>query len=141
MPSIAAMPAVTQERLTTPVRDIMSPGVIAIAEDTSLLQAKRAMVRHGVHAVLVVGSQDGQPLGWVSVSGLLAWLERDLDALPAAQAITESPQFIEPGASARDALEALEKPGVTHLLVRPASDGVPQGVVAAMDLVDLVTRP
>jgi CBS domain-containing protein len=141
MPSIAAMPASTQERLTTPVRDIMRPGVITIAEDASLLQAKRAMVRHGVHAVLVVGSTNGQPLGWVSVSGLLAWLERDLDALPAAQGITEPSCFIEPGASARDALEALEKPGVTHLLVRPTSNGATQGVVAAMDIVDLVTHP
>jgi CBS domain-containing protein len=99
------------------------------------------MVRHGVHAVLVVGTDAGEPLGWVSADGLLAWLQRDLSALSAEQAITEPPQFIEPGASARDALELLEKRGVSHLLVRPAQRGAPQGVVAAMDLVELVTRP
>ena len=103
MPSIAAMPASTRERLTTRVRDIMRPGVITIGED--------------------------------------AWLERDLSALPASEAVTEPAHFIEPGATARDALEALVKPGVTHLLVRPAADGAPQGVIAAMDLVDLVTHP
>jgi hypothetical protein len=50
------------------------------------------------------------------------------------------PAFIEPGASARSALEQLEKPGVSHLLVRPAEGGPAQGVVAPMDLVELVTR-
>lgn len=141
MPSIAAFPASTQERLATCVRDIMRPGVITIGEDASLLQAKRAMVRHGVHAVLVVGVESGYPLGWVSAEGLLAWLERDLSALPAAHAITEPPHFVEPDAIARIALEQLEKPGVSHLLVRSAKGGIPQGVVAPMDLIELVTRP
>jgi CBS domain-containing protein len=141
MPSIAAFPASTRERLTTPVSEIMRPGVITIGDRASLLQAKRAMLRHGVHAVLVVGTESAEPLGWVSADGLLAWLERDLTALPAAQAITEPPHFIEPGAIARYALELLGKPGVSHLLVRPAEGGAPQGVVAPMDLIELVTRP
>ena len=141
MPVIAALPETTRERLATPVGDIMRPGVITIGDRSSLLQAKRAMVRHGVHAVLVVATESGDPLGWVSADGLLNWLERDLNALPASQAITEPPHFIEPDAIARYALEMLEKPGVSHLLVRAAEGGVPQGVVAPMDLIELVTRP
>ena len=141
MPIIAAYPASTQQRLTTPVSEIMRPGVITIGEHASLLQAKRSMLRHGVHAVLVLGTESGLPLGWVSAGGLLAWLERDLTALPASRAITEPPHFIEPDATARAALEMLEKPGVTHLLVRPAEGGAPHGVIAPMDLVELVTRP
>ena len=86
MPRIAAFPAATQERLATPVADIMRPGVITMAEGASLLQAKRAMVRHGVHAILIVGEGDGKALGWVSADGLLAWLVRDLSAVPASQA-------------------------------------------------------
>jgi CBS domain-containing protein len=141
MPFIAAYPALTQERLTTPVSELMRPGVITIGDNAPLMQAKRAMVRHGVHAVLVVGEESGLPIGWVSVGGLLAWLERDLTALPAAQAVTEPPHFIESGATARDALELLEGPGVSRLLVRAAEGGAAQGVVAPMDLVELVTRP
>ena len=141
MPKIAADPATTQERLTTPVSEIMRPGVVTIGDSTPLIQAKRAMVRHGVHAVLVVAGDSGTPLGWVSAGGLLAWLERDLNALPAAHAITEPPHYIEPSATARYALEMLEKPDVSHLLVRPAEGGPAQGVIAPMDLVDLVTRP
>jgi CBS domain-containing protein len=141
MTKIAAYPSGTQERLTTPVSEIMRPGVITIADSAPLMQAKRAMVRHGVHAVLVVSRDSGDPLGWVSVDGLLSWLERDLTALPAAHAITEPPHYVEPEAGARAALEQLQKPGVSHLLVRPAEGGPAQGVVAPMDIVDLVTRP
>jgi CBS domain-containing protein len=138
--SIAAYPSSTRERLATPVSEIMRPGVVTIGENASLLQAKRAMVRHGVHAVLVVGTTSGLPLGWVSADGLLGWLERDLNALPAARAVTEPPVFVEPDAIARVALEQLEKPGVSHLLVGPADGGIAQGVVAPMDLIELVTR-
>jgi CBS domain-containing protein len=125
-------------RLDAPVSEIMRPGVITIADDASLLQAKRAMVRHRVHAVLVCSSR---PLGWVTDSGLLRWLERDLEAVRAAEAITEPPHYIDAGASAREALDALAAPGVTHLLVSRAAGALPQGVVAPLDLVDLVTRP
>jgi CBS domain-containing protein len=140
MPHIAAYPAATQDRLTTPVSEIMRPGVITMAENASLLQAKRAMVRHGVHAVLVVGEGDGRALGWVSAGGLLAWLERDLDALPAAQGITESAHRIDADATAHDALEALLNSGVSHLVVTSPGSDMPQGVLGAMDLVDLVTH-
>lgn len=129
------------DRLATPVRAFMRPGVITVPEDASLLEAKRAMVRHGVHAVLVVSAEGGRPLGWVAASGLLEWLQRDLDAIPAARAITEPARAIEPDATAQDALTALARPGTSHLLVSPISERTPHGVVAPMDLIDLVTRP
>jgi CBS domain-containing protein len=141
MPLIAAYPTLTQQRLATPVSEIMRPGVITIGEHASLLQAKRSMVRHGVHSVLVLGRESGLPLGWVSADGLLFWLERDLTALSASQAVTEPPHFIEPDATARAALEMLQKPAVSRLLVRSAEGGAPHGVVAPLDLVELVTRP
>ena len=130
-----------QDRLSTPVRAFMRPGVITIPQHASLLEAKRAMVRHGVHAVVVVGASDGRALGFVSDSGLLAWLERDLSSIEASHAITEPPRYVRPDDSARDALAALAAPGVTHLLVADTPGGPPHGVVAPIDLVDLVTRP
>ena len=60
-----------QQRLATAIGDLMRPGVVTIAEDAPLLHAKRAMVRHRIHAVLVVGKESGRPLGWVSDHGLL----------------------------------------------------------------------
>jgi CBS domain-containing protein len=73
-------------RLDSPIHELMRPGVITIPETASLLQAKRAMVRHGMYAVLVCASR---PLGSVTDAGLLRSLERDLTAVPAAHAITE----------------------------------------------------
>jgi len=128
------------DRLATPVRDFMRPGVITVPDDPSLLDAKRAMVRHGVHAVLIVPASGGRPLGWMSHSGLLAWLERDMSSISAGHAVTEPPHYVEPDVGARDALEALATPGVTHLLVAPVAGGTPHGVVAPIDLVDLVTH-
>ena len=56
------------------VRDVMRSGVVAVPEDASLRQVRRAMRSHSVHAVLVVSSSHGQPLGWITARGLLAWL-------------------------------------------------------------------
>jgi CBS domain-containing protein len=139
MGSHALRDATTPEhRLETPVRTIMRPGVICVSDDASLLQAKRALVRHGVHAILVVAQDGGRPLGWVTDRGLLSWLEHDLALIQAGQAITEPATFLEPGASAREALDELKRPGVSHLLVARTPGGPPQGVVAALDLVELV---
>jgi CBS domain-containing protein len=140
MSGVTDTPARTAQRLTTRVRDVMRPGVITIVENAALTHARRAMVRHGVHAVLVVGADTGRPLGWVSDHSLLHWLEHDMDALAARQAITEPPRYIDADATAREALEALADPSVTHLVVGEAGRAA-QGVVAPLDLVELVTRP
>jgi CBS domain-containing protein len=124
--------------LETSVRAIMRPGVVSVSADTSLLQAKRALVRHRVHAILVVDQAGGRPLGWVTDRGLLNWLDHDLGLVSAGQGITEPATFIEPGASARDALESLAAPGVSHLVVSRIAGEPPQGVVAAMDLLELI---
>ena len=125
-------------RSRRPCATLMRPGVVSVSADTSLLQAKRALVRHHVHAILVVDQAGGRPLGWVTDRGLLKWLEHDLGLVSAGQGITEPATFIEPGASARDALERLAAPGVSHLLVSRTAGEPPQGVVAAMDLVELI---
>jgi CBS domain-containing protein len=132
---IAAPPTAPAEARPRP------PSVQAPRQLIAVRSEARAMVRHGVHAILIVARDTGRPLGWATDSGLLAWLERDLSAISAGQAITEPPHFVEPDAIARVALEALEAPGVTHLLVAPAEGGPAHGVVAALDLVDLVICP
>ena len=85
--------------------------------------------------MLVVGRQEGRPLGWVTARGLLGWAESDATIAPARDAITERPETIEPSASAREALIALSQPNVTHLLVCRRADHSPEGVVSELDLV------
>src|SRR5215210_6381253 len=117
------------DRLDTPVRDLMRPGVIVLSEHASVAQAQRAVLAHGVHAILVLEDRTGRPLGWVTGRGLLAWVARDVALVSAREAVTEPPVAVEPSASAREALQAIERSGAARLLVVRESDGLPEGVV------------
>ena len=136
----AAADGVSDRRLESPVRDFMRPGVIAVSEDASLRQAERAMVRDGVHAILVLGRTSGRPLGWVTSRGMLQWISHDLGLITASQGITETPTYIEPGATAHDAVRALSGAGVSHLLVTRVPGETPQGVVSDLDVISLCSR-
>lgn len=123
--------------LQTPVRAFMRPGVVTVAEDASLYQVQRALVAHGVHAVLITAA--GGPIGWVTASGLIPWLEKEPALFPAGAAVSEKVVYIPPGASARDAVRMLADPAVGHLLVSPRTATSPQGVVSEIDLVRLAS--
>lgn len=119
------------------VRDLMTPGVVAIVEDASLSQACRALSRHHVHAVLVLERRQGRPLGWVTARGLLGWLDRDMSCVPARNAIVEPAVTIAPSATASQAIGLLSRGGVSHLLVCHHPDFLPEGVVSDADLARL----
>ena len=121
--------------LETPVRTIMTPGVVSIPEDATLRDVYRAMVAHSVRAVLIVGRTEGRPLGWVTARGLLGWIGKDESLASARDAITERATWIDPGATAREAIVALLQAGVSHVLVRRSDDSMPEGVVSDLDLV------
>ncbi|HEX8855883.1 MAG TPA: CBS domain-containing protein [Thermoleophilaceae bacterium] len=120
------------------VRELMTPGVVTIAEDASLARVYGAIAAHGVHAVLVLGIQTGRPLGWVTARGLLAWMDSDHALVSARDAITEPIRTIEPAATARDAIRELSQPGTTHLLVARSEHALPEGVVSSLNLMSLV---
>lgn len=126
------------DRFDTPVRDLMSPGVLSVVEDASLRQVLRAIGRHRVHAILVCGRQGGPPLGWVTVHGLLGWVDADHALSVARDAITERAITVEPGAPARDALRLMLSERVAHLIVAHRPDVMPEGVVGEMDLLGLL---
>jgi len=115
------------------VREVMTAGVVTVADGATLGQAVDAMAEHRVHAVLVVGRPDEPPLGWVTTRGLLGLLGSD-ERMPATEAITEEARAIEPTATVRSAIYALALPGVTRLLVRWRDSAELQGVVTDYDL-------
>jgi signal-transduction protein with cAMP-binding, CBS, and nucleotidyltransferase domain len=125
-------------RLETTIRELMSPGAITVSEDASIRQAERAMVRHGVHAILILG-RAGRPLGWVTARGLLTSHAMDRGLVPASNCVTEIPTYIDPSATAGDAIHALAETGVSHLLVSRVPGEPPQGVVSDLDLVALLS--
>jgi CBS domain-containing protein len=123
--------------LRTPVRAFMRPGVVTVAEDASLLQVQRAMIAHGVHAVLIVGTAG--PVGWITAGGLLPWLGQEPALYTASSALSEKVAWIAPTASAADALRFLADPAVSHLVVCPRAGAPAQGVVSEIDLVRLAS--
>jgi CBS-domain-containing membrane protein len=131
-------PAASGDYLATPVRDLMTPGVVTISEDASLVHAYRAMVAHSVHSVLVIGRSEGRSLGWVTSRGLLAWVGSDQSLACVREAITDRATVIDPSATAREALAALLQSGASHLLVCKTPDSTPEGVVSELDLVAFV---
>ena len=136
--SQAPVEGLADRRLDTTVRELMSPGAITVSEDASMRQAERAMTRHGVHAILILG-RAGRPLGWVTARGLLTSLVQDRALVPASSCVTEIPTYIDPSATAREAMQALAEPGVSHLLVSRVPGEPPQGVVSDLDLVALLS--
>jgi CBS domain-containing protein len=135
--TVTPPPAPDRSWLRTPVRVFMRPGVVTVAEDASLYQVQRAMSAHGVHAVLITAV--GGPIGWITASGLLPWLDKEPAMYSARAAISEPVAFIAPGAPAAEALEALSNAGTTHLVVSPRAAASPQGVVSELDLVRLAS--
>ena len=116
------------------VAEVMTPGCVVISQAASVADAAKAMATHRVHAVLVVGSQNGTPLGWVTHRGLLGWIGRDRSLARATEAITEQVRAIPAHESLRTALYALSLSGTTRLLVRSRPNQMPEGVLSDFDL-------
>ncbi|MDX6650981.1 MAG: hypothetical protein QOJ97_2932 [Solirubrobacteraceae bacterium] len=125
----------TSDPLDFEVRDAMTPGVVSITETASIHQAHRALVAHGVHSILVMGRNDGKPLGWVTARGLLGRVTKRDDICSVGEAITHPPASIQPSATVREAVIALQQPGISQLLVATRPDVLPEGVLSDLDVV------
>ena len=127
----------TSTSLDTHVRAIMRAGVISVPDDASVRQVQRALVAHGVHAVLVVSVQTGEPIGWATTRGVLEHALAYAALLPAALVVTEPVEAIAPSATGEEALRRMVETGAARLLVRRHPGSLPEGVVSDMDLIPL----
>jgi CBS domain-containing protein len=120
--------------LERPVCEFMTPGCTVISEAATVADAAKVLAEHRVHAVLVLGADNGTPLGWITTRGLLGWLGRDRSLAPARDAITEQVTAVDPQERVRTAHYALSLSGTTHLLVRRKPHKLPLGVLTDFDL-------
>lgn len=125
----------TQGVFDLPVRRVMRHGVVAVPDHASLDSVRRAMADHHVHAVLIENRISGEPLGWVTAEMLLSWMNLEHGPTHAHQAMTERVVTVAPDAPVREAVAALSRPEVSHVLVRDAGDRVALGVVTPLDIV------
>jgi CBS domain-containing protein len=131
----ATTSATASGALDRPVRQVMRHGVVSVPEHALLESVRRAMTDHTVHAVLVEERTTGRPMGWVRAESLLTWMNLEPEPVHAHRAITEAVVTIAPDAPLREAVSALSRHGVTHLLVCGEGDRAAEGVVTALDVV------
>jgi CBS domain containing-hemolysin-like protein len=127
-------------RLETPLRDLMTPGVVAVSDTASMRAAFEAMCAHQVHAILVLHHASGAPLGWVTTRALLSRADADLSIGDAAQAIDEPTIALPPSATAQEAIERMVAEHASHVAVCRDATQVPEGIVSDIDLVELIVR-
>ncbi|CAL9380613.1 CBS domain-containing protein [Streptomyces sp. NPDC090994] len=115
------------------VKDVMTPGVVAVRPGASLVEAARLMRDHGIGDVVVA---DGQ-----RVVGMLT--ARDITVRAVAEGVdplavgvgavcTRDPLVVAPGLPARDALTLMRERAVRRLPV--VENGLPVGLVSLGDL-------
>lgn len=136
MPHIGSSPGAgtADAILESPVCNFMTPGCTVISEVATVADAAKVIAGQRIHAVLVVGADNGTPLGWITARGLLGWLGRDRSLAPARDAITEQVTAVDPQERVRVALYALSLAGTTRLLVRRKPHKLPLGVITDFDL-------
>ena len=126
-------------RLHREVREVMTPGVVAVPGDASLRQVYGALAAHGVHAVLVLDHKSAAPIGWISATGLLQWAVKGPHHQTAQHAVCEPIHTIAPGAPVDDAVQLLLQPGVSHVLVAHERSATGEGVISALDIAGLLS--
>jgi CBS domain-containing protein len=122
------------------VRDVMSPGVIAIPSDTTVRTCAQTMYERRTHAVLVVDQRNREPAGWVTHEDVLRYLRSDPFTTLAGAVISQQPAYIDPDATVEEAAEKMVAESTNHLLVG-SPEVIAEGVLSSWDLVAHYAQP
>lgn len=125
---------------TVSVRDVMSPGVIAVPSDTTVRACAQTMFERRTHAVLVVDQGSRDPVGWVTHRDVLKYLRSDPFTTLAGGVVSQQPAYIDPDATVEEAAARMVEVSTNHLLVG-TPEVLPEGVLSSWDLVAHYARP
>jgi CBS domain-containing protein len=125
---------------TVSVRDVMSPGVIAVPSDTTVRACAQTMCERRTHAVLVIDQRSREPLGWVTHLDVLQYLRSDPMTTLAGGVVSQGAAYVDADATVEEAAEQMIRDEVTHLLVGSPT-AIPEGVLSSWDLVAHYARP
>jgi CBS domain-containing protein len=129
------LPGAKGDLAQTPVRTVMSPGVIALSRDTTIGACASAMRERHTHAVLIVDDASRLPQGWVLHRDILEHIESDPLTTLAGDAISQDVSLIAPEATVKEAADRMLAEGLTHLLVANSLEAIPEGVISSWDIV------
>jgi CBS domain-containing protein len=122
------------------VADVMHPGVLTCAPETSLRDVAEIMATHRTHAVVVDGiatdAVRGSHLVWgvVSALDLARAIDEDPDRVDAGRIAVTEIVTVAPSDSLSQAARLMSEHDVMHLVVVPERRGRPVGVISAFDI-------
>jgi CBS domain-containing protein len=116
------------------VRDVMSPGVVAVSGELTAGACAEAMHNRRTHAVLVVDSASREPIGWVSHRDVLMHVLDDPLLTLASASVSQEPAWIDPAATVEEAVRRMQEEDLTHLLVGEPGT-IAEGVISSWDVV------
>ena len=121
------------------VRDVMSHEIVSVGPDATVAEAATVMGRLHVGSALVLDGD--RPVGIFTERDIVRALAADFDAAghPVSHWMTPDPETVDPGVTARDALERMLAAGYRHLPV--AEGGRTIGIVSIRDLSRAVAEP
>jgi len=126
---------VEMEPSQTPVRAVMSPGVIAISGETTVSACAATMHARRTHAVLIVDEVTRTPAGWVFHRDVLKHLHEDPLTTRAADVVSQEATYIDPEETVEEAADRMVAGDLSHVLVGHGPDSIPEGVLSSWDLV------
>jgi CBS domain-containing protein len=119
----------------TPVRAVMSPGIIVVSGDATVAACAAAMSERRTHAVLIVDPGSREPLGWVMHRDVLHHLRRDPYTTRAADVVSAEATWIHPEEPVENAADRMVDEEISHMLVGHGTGTLPEGVLSSWDLV------
>ncbi len=123
------------------VRDVMSPGVVAVSGELTAGECAEAMHARRTHAVLVINPTTLDPIGWVSHRDVLLHILDDPLLTLASKSVSQEATWIDPSATVEEAARRMQEEEVNHLLVGEPGT-IAEGVISSWDVVGYyATRP
>ena len=116
------------------VREVMSPGVVAVSGELTAGACAEAMHARRTHAVLVIDPANREPIGWVSHRDVLLHILEDPLLTLASTSVSQEPTWIDPSATVEEAAQRMQSEDVSHLLVGEPGT-IAEGVISSWDVV------
>jgi len=121
------------------VRDVMSPGIVALSGEATVGACAEAMHGRRTHAVLIIDPSSREPLGWVFHRDVLGHIREDPLTTLASAAVSHEAVWIDPMSSVEEAAQRMQDEDLTHLLVG-SPGAIAEGVLSSWDVVGFYAR-